>query len=420
MLSSYDISGFTADDIPQNITPAYVPISSHQMTRLGRIVRYGRWWAVKSLSPDCPDEFLGRSLLEKEFQILISISHPHVLRAMELTELPGLGLCIIMEYIDGADLCRWLDSSPSLKMRRNMAVQILSTFAYLQRKGVNHRDIKPENLMVDSEGNLKVIDFGLGDRADFAFIKHVTGTPEYAAPELASDGEADICRAEVYSIGKVLDLLNLGRSWRNTIRKATAVSPERRPANAETLMALRRRHVMVRTGVVVILFCLAAALAAFLFLPQQSPNHQNVKMLNASAKTPETSADTLTAAPKTPDAAVAGALPETVTPRKEHSAATTAEAPPSPETTPQHQKVESPTSTLIIALLKCSEAWSKEKYDSSNEGREFDYNAVAQEVAALRATGVKSGWSKEELRIFDRNTSSDEFRNKGAIGSLAP
>lgn len=412
MFSGFDISGFTTSDNRLDAAPAYIPISSHTMTRMGRIVRYGRWWAVKSLSPDCPDPNLGRLILEKEFQILISLSHPHVVRATEMAEIPSLGLSIVMEFVDGCDLESWLRKKPSLKLRKEMARQIISTFAYLHDAGVNHRDIKPENLMVDSSGNLKVIDFGLGDRDDFVYIKHVTGTPSFAAPELAADADADPSRADVYSIGRILAMLDLGRSWRSTVRKATQADPARRPGDASALASFQRRHIIRRSAVIIAAATIAiAALAALSLIPSRdaAPVEASVTAAEAPPTTTEAPETIVPPIDNKKDTHSSPTLVEKTTPKPQ----------PTADKSEKEEKTESPTQTLIIALLQASSAWNDEKRDAAEENREFDFDNVRKKVGELRRKGIGSGWSRQETEEFDRQVSSGNFRSKGQIGSLS-
>lgn len=404
---------------PQGIPQAYVPICDHGMTRVGKIVRYGRWWAVKSLSEDCPDSFMGKSLIEKEFQILISLSHPNVIRATELVDIPPLGKSMVMEFVEGCDLTEWLEGKPSQRERRDMARQIVDTFAYLHSKGVAHRDVKPENLMVDSGGNLKVIDFGLADRSDFAYIKHVTGTPSFAAPELAGDINADAGRADIYSIGKVLDLLSPGRAWRRVIKRAVSADPEARPSNAVALQRLHRRASFLSTGLMVLGIVSLLSVALWALYPKAtgdadtytdtvSAESREVSVIapRYPARTPEESAkDFDTEVTKEPPADkprsgnVKPAAAPDVAPSKDEKTDTL-----------------SPTSTLIVGLIQSSYAWDAEKRLAREEHRDFNFDNVRKAVEDLRGKGVRSGWGDEELKVFDERTSSDKFREKGYIG----
>lgn len=420
MISGYDISGFLTTPDGKDTPSAYVPVCDHGITRIGKIVRYGRWWAVKSLSPGCPDEFLGKSLLEKEFQILISLSHPHILRATELTEIPPLGLCMVTEFVEGCDLATWLGRKPSRKRRRRLARQIVSTFAYLHGKGLTHRDIKPENMMVDGDDNLKVIDFGLGDGADFAYIKHVTGTPLYAAPELASDNAADPFRTDVYSIGKVLSLIFPGRRWRRVIRKAVSPDPARRPADAAALSRMLQRSKTGRTGIGALCIMLSlAALTALVYYP-------GVETEIAAPGHPPVEADTAQSAEKRPEQT------DPVSPSQGHEAGThtpyvreigksadVAVRKPDPEPAAPSTPRVSPTQSLIAALMKASDAWYAEKSKAQEEHRGFDFGNVRRVADGLRRKGIENaGWGPEEVSQFDIIIASESFRDGGQIAPL--
>lgn len=90
--------------------------------------------------------------------------------------------------------------------------QILSAVQYLHAIGVVHRDIKPENVLLDDEGNAKLIDFGLGNLySPLARLKTPCGSPCYAPPEMVTGKEYDPEKTDIWSAGITLYYMLVGK-----------------------------------------------------------------------------------------------------------------------------------------------------------------------------------------------------------------
>ncbi len=131
-----------------------------------------------------------------------------------------MGLCIVMEWIDGLTLKEWLaEGKHTQKERRHVADMLLEALAYVQSRQTQHRDLKPSNIMLTHDGqHLKLIDFGLSDTDSYAILKVPAGTEGYMAP----DGPSDI-----YSLGCILRGLRLGWLSRMVIRNCCAPNDQR-------------------------------------------------------------------------------------------------------------------------------------------------------------------------------------------------
>ena len=116
------------------------------------------------------------------------LQHPGVVEAKSLEDVPGLGRCIVMEWVNGATLKEWLSAgSHSRDERRQVAHQLMDALSHIHSQGVVHRDIKPSNIMVTNTGqSVKVIDFGLADTDAHTTLKQPAGTVSYMAPEQAT------------------------------------------------------------------------------------------------------------------------------------------------------------------------------------------------------------------------------------------
>lgn len=196
--------------------------------------RYGRWWLLKGLQKEVADETGYQQRLRKEFEILVQLQHPYVVATYGIEDVESYGRCIVMEYVDGVTLKEWLIGRPTRLSRLHIAHQIMDALAYIHSKGIVHRDLKPENILVTSNGdNIKLIDFGLADTASYAILKQPAGTPSYMSPEQMQTAVADV-RNDIYSIGVILQKMNLGQRYRCIINRC--LQPiDRRYQNAQEL-----------------------------------------------------------------------------------------------------------------------------------------------------------------------------------------
>jgi serine/threonine protein kinase len=120
----------------------------------------------------------------------------------------GLAHFITMEYVEGEDLKKFIRRAGQMTTAKaiSLAKQVCEGLIEAHRLGVVHRDLKPQNVMIDREGNARIMDFGL---ARFVEAEGVTGsgvllgTPEYMSPEQVDLKEVD-ARSDIYSLGIIL------------------------------------------------------------------------------------------------------------------------------------------------------------------------------------------------------------------------
>ena len=200
------------------------PIPCKGYNTLCRAKRYGRWWLLKGLKEPFRQEETYKCLLQKEFDILISLQHPNIVQATSLEEVPGSGTCIVMEWIDGVTLSDWKGSESD---GESVFVQLLDAVLYIHAKQIVHRDLKPSNVMITYNGcHVKLIDFGLSDSDSYAVLKQPAGTRGYISPEQASTSRADV-RNDIYSIGCILEQMQLGKDYIPVINRCKASAARR-------------------------------------------------------------------------------------------------------------------------------------------------------------------------------------------------
>ena len=179
-------------------------LPSEGYNRLFKAVRYGKYFVLKGLKEKYRDNNLYRGLIIKEFDILVSLNHPNIVRCYGIEEVEDLGLCIIMEYVDGVTLDKFLETKPSSAQRRKVVKQMLNAMDYYHELQLVHRDLKPSNILITNNAhNVRIIDFGLADTDYYAVFKEPAFTRQYASPEQLNGEKLD-CRSDIYSFGKVL------------------------------------------------------------------------------------------------------------------------------------------------------------------------------------------------------------------------
>ncbi len=237
-------------------------LGEHGHYVLARAKRYGRWSMLKALAPAESQQMAYRELLVKEFEIMSRLQHPGVVEAKSLEDVPGLGRCIVMEWVNGATLKEWLSAgSHSRDERRQVAHQLMDALSHIHSQGVVHRDIKPSNIMVTNTGqSVKVIDFGLADTDAHTTLKQPAGTVSYMAPEQATASQPDV-RNDIYSLGMVLKQMDLGGLYRRPIARCLLPINERYPSVDELQADLRhratRRRIAAIAGAATLLLSLA-------------------------------------------------------------------------------------------------------------------------------------------------------------------
>jgi len=179
---------------------------------MGRIYKaidkeIGERIAVKLLRPEIA---ANRKLIERFQNELITtrkIAHRYVCRMYDLGR-DGETRFITMEYVSGEDLRKSLTRMGPLMARKavSLGIQICQGLSEAHRRGVIHRDLKPGNNMIDMEGNIRIMDFGIAlsqETKDLTESGVVIGTPKYFSPEQV-EGKVLDPRSDIYSFGVIL------------------------------------------------------------------------------------------------------------------------------------------------------------------------------------------------------------------------
>jgi serine/threonine protein kinase/tetratricopeptide (TPR) repeat protein len=250
----------------QPSTPEDVPaaLADHPRYRVLQLLGFGgmgsvykaehrkmeRLVAIKVLNPELIQNATALQRFLQEVKAAAKLAHPNIVTAYDADEADGVHF-LIMEYVDGvslADLQRKRGRMPIARASeciRQAAIGLQHAF----EKGMVHRDIKPQNLMLSAQGRVKILDFGLArfvresaapspalpdsknQEPGLTLAGTIMGTPDYMAPEQATDARQADIRADIYSLGCTLYDLLAGQPPfpEGTIIQKVMAHHERRP-----------------------------------------------------------------------------------------------------------------------------------------------------------------------------------------------
>ena len=169
--------------------------------------------AIKLLPPAIEQQdtaFAER--FKNEAKLMGRMNHPAIVSVYDFGRTTDGQLYFVMEYVDGTDVQRMIAREGKLPPEHALAVtaHLCDALGYAHKQGIVHRDIKPSNVLIDSDGRVKVADFGLAKLTDKKLNTGLTqtgmamGTPDYVAPETLTLGVEVDGRADIYAVGVML------------------------------------------------------------------------------------------------------------------------------------------------------------------------------------------------------------------------
>lgn len=170
----------------------------------------------------------------REAEIGSRLHHPHVQHLLNVDE-KRQEEYLVVEYIEGQTLRKILEEREGEPLPPDEALritkQICGALAYCHEHGVYHRDIKPENIMLQSDGSVKIIDFGIAllqgaRRVTWRGLSETVGTPDYMSPEQLR-GERGAAGSDIYAVGILLYEMLCGRT----------------PFDGENVFAIMNQHI---------------------------------------------------------------------------------------------------------------------------------------------------------------------------------
>jgi len=199
--------------------------------------------AIKVIKPEIARDKGTLERFQNELKVARKISHRNVGRMYELMEDRGIHF-ITMEYVPGEDLRSFLHRSKRLTIGTavDIAKDVCEGLTEAHRLGVVHRDLKPSNIIIDKDGNARIMDFGIARSLRTKSLTGegvIIGTPEYMSPEQVEGKDVDL-RSDIYSLGVILYEMITGRvpfegetPLSVAVRQKTEAAPDPRKSNAQ-------------------------------------------------------------------------------------------------------------------------------------------------------------------------------------------
>jgi len=164
--------------------------------------------AIKTLKPQFVTDATLVERFKQEIRLARRLSHRNIVRTHDFGQWRGV-YYLTMEYVEGITVRDLLDTRGKLGISAALAVagQLADALSVAHAQGIVHRDIKPQNLLLDDEGSLKVMDFGVARLAErtstLTEAGLVVGTPSYMPPEQLLGEKVD-ARSDLFAVGVVL------------------------------------------------------------------------------------------------------------------------------------------------------------------------------------------------------------------------
>lgn len=198
----------------------------------------GKWVVLKAAKPDEGEQTRNRLLLEREFEIMHRLDSIYVVQTIAMVNDPQLGRSILMEYVHGRSLDKFVAGNPTSTERRRVADELMEALIFLHDRQIVHGDLKPSNILITDSGNhVRLIDFGFSDNEAF-IAKNIGTSPSISSPEQLP---TDVLKPErdIYALGKMLALL-FPHSLKPVIRRCLASDRSRYISVRQVRAALHR------------------------------------------------------------------------------------------------------------------------------------------------------------------------------------
>lgn len=171
----------------------------------------GRDVAIKTLRQGLDSDGPTLRRFEREIELVSALRHPHIVSVFHTGRTPEGELYFVMDFVEGLPL-RAAVRAADMTMEEALALfeKVCNAVQFAHSRGVIHRDLKPGNILVDAQGEPRILDFGLaralGDQDErLTLTNEVMGTLAYMSPEQARGEQAAIdTRTDVYALGAIL------------------------------------------------------------------------------------------------------------------------------------------------------------------------------------------------------------------------
>lgn len=175
----------------------------------------GRTVAIKALKSSIAGEHQFSERFEREAKFMAALQQENIINVHDFIKYGGT-MFIVMEHVQGVDLYDLLDRAAGgleVEVASIIALQVARALNHAHFRGIIHRDIKPANIMISTQGEVKVMDFGIAHAESFSDLTETgtgLGTPSYMSPEQILGEKLD-GRSDIWSLGVVFYQMLTGR-----------------------------------------------------------------------------------------------------------------------------------------------------------------------------------------------------------------
>ena len=235
----------------------------------------GKWVVLKAAKPTEGERTRNQLLLEREFEIMHRLDSIYVVQTISMVDDPQLGRAILMEYVHGRPLDKFVAEKPSIADRRRVADELMEALIFLHDRQIVHGDLKTSNILINHSGNhVRLIDFGFADNESY-IAKNIGTSPSISTKEqLPTD--VLLPERDIYALGKILALL-FPHSAKPVIRRCLASDRSRYTSVRQVRSALHRYWRM--RWLLPLVLALAAIVAfVIVFLPSPKETVQPIEI----------------------------------------------------------------------------------------------------------------------------------------------
>ena len=247
-----------------DLRPLYA--SRYGNSRIFTANNHGKKVIVKALKAECADDAACKASLRQEYETTSMLDNKYIRKALDFTNIEGLGDCIIFEYVDGKSLAEHVRvGTLSEKQVKSILTEVCDGLNFLHRNGLVHCNLNPENVLVSAnDGHVKLIDIGVPETKQDADRELLIKEMEFVAPEIIKGEDFD-SRADIYSIGKIMEFIgerNISKQFHAAATHCTQFSKEQRfDTISDVRSAISKGHSFVKIIILVVVAAIVAALA---------------------------------------------------------------------------------------------------------------------------------------------------------------
>ena len=257
-----------------DLRPLYA--SRYGNSRIFTANNHGKKVIVKALKAECADDAACKASLRQEYETTSMLDNKYIRKALDFTNIEGLGDCIVFEYVDGKSLSEHVRvGTLSEKQVKSILTEVCDGLNFLHRNGLVHCNLNPENVMVSAnDGHVKLIDIGVPETKQDADRELLIKEMEFVAPEIIKGEDFD-SRADIYSIGKIMEFIgerNISKQFHAAATHCTQFSKEQRfDTISDVRSAISKGHSFVKIIILVVVAAIVAALA-IIYVPKIRAN----------------------------------------------------------------------------------------------------------------------------------------------------